>query len=57
MTDTATLLMMPDGDTPEAADFAAGDVFKTFELRSGRHINASPRANLWFPGSGLAALS
>jgi hypothetical protein len=31
MTDTATLLMMPDGDTPEAADFAAGDVFKTFE--------------------------
>lgn len=31
MTDTATLLMMPNGDTPEAADFAAGDVFKTFE--------------------------
>lgn len=31
MTERATLLMMPDGDSPEAADFAAGDPFDTFE--------------------------
>ncbi len=31
MSDAATLLMMPDGDTPRSADFAAGDVFGTFE--------------------------
>lgn len=31
MVETATLLMMPDGDQPEAADFVAGDVFNTFE--------------------------
>lgn len=31
MSDSAILLMMPDGDAPEAADFAAGDAFKTFE--------------------------
>ena len=31
MTESATLLLMPDGDRPEAADFAAGDGFETFE--------------------------
>ena len=31
MSDPAILLMMPDGDAPEAADFAAGDVFRTFD--------------------------
>lgn len=43
MSDTAVLLMMPDGDTPEAADFSAGDAFRTFEaaLRAA-HERAGP---------------
>ncbi len=31
MSSSAILLMMPDGQEPEAADFAAGETFKTYE--------------------------
>lgn len=47
MGDSATLLMMPEGDTPEAADFAAGDPFKTFEAAvRAAHERAAPSAPL-----------
>lgn len=31
MSNNATLLLMPDGDRPDPEDFAAGDVFTTYE--------------------------
>lgn len=44
MTETATLLLMPDGDRPEVADFAAGDVFATFEAAiRAAHQGAGPK--------------
>lgn len=43
MTDRVGLLMMPDGDRPDAADFAAADEFTSFEaaVRSA-HERAGP---------------
>ncbi|WP_271200520.1 hypothetical protein [Methylopila turkensis] len=44
MSGDATLLMMPDGDRPEAADFAAGDAFRTFEAAvRAAHERVSPK--------------
>ncbi|MDR4306834.1 hypothetical protein IHQ68_09410 [Chelatococcus sambhunathii] len=43
----AVLLMMPDGDTPNAADFDAGDDFRSFEeaIRSA-HERVAPNDSL-----------
>lgn len=47
MPETAVLLMMPEGDTPDAADFAAGDRFASFEdaIRAA-HERAGPDASM-----------